>query len=313
MQSYHSTSNMIRKARQFVYRNARPLDLARWNYHFENGTKEDVLTYLSAYQNPDGGFGHALEPDSWNPHSTPVATWSATRVLREIGFTDASHPIIQGILRYLESGADFADGKWFNTVASNNAYPHAVWWHCDKEDGLPDDNPTVSLIGFALKYAEKDSAFYQKLVSMAKDAVHAFIMEPVNEMHTVRCFMELLVYCEDKKLTGLAQILDLETFRTVLCDTIRNTVCLQPEKWFTEYVCKPSFFYEEKQLLLDIVDRDLLEQEARMLAQQQLEDGSYPVTWKWWTDYNEYEISANWWRSALLVENMLYIRAFCKQ
>ena len=52
------------KARTFVYRNARPLDLAIWQYHFENGSKEAVMHALSAYQNPDGGFGHGLEADN---------------------------------------------------------------------------------------------------------------------------------------------------------------------------------------------------------------------------------------------------------
>jgi hypothetical protein len=60
------------KVRQFIYRNARPLDIARFQYHFENGTKEAVLTALVAYQNADGGFGRALEPDSWNPNSVPI-------------------------------------------------------------------------------------------------------------------------------------------------------------------------------------------------------------------------------------------------
>lgn len=47
----------IEKAQEFIYRNARPLDLARWNYLFENGDKENVLKILSSYQNEDGGFG----------------------------------------------------------------------------------------------------------------------------------------------------------------------------------------------------------------------------------------------------------------
>jgi hypothetical protein len=52
------------RARAFIYRNARPLDIARFQYHFENGSKDAVLTALAAYQNEDGGFGHALGPDS---------------------------------------------------------------------------------------------------------------------------------------------------------------------------------------------------------------------------------------------------------
>ncbi|NLL33698.1 MAG: hypothetical protein GX257_00125, partial [Clostridiales bacterium] len=115
--------NTFEKARTFIYRNARPLDFARWQYQFENGSKEAVLNALSFYQNEDGGFGHALEADSWNPNSSPIQTWVATENLYEIGFSNSSHPIIAGILSYLESGKDFNGRFWYNTVKSNNDYP----------------------------------------------------------------------------------------------------------------------------------------------------------------------------------------------
>lgn len=83
------------KARTFIYRNARPLDIARCQYYFEGGSKEAVLTALSFYQNEDGGFGHALDLDAWNPNSTPIQTWAASEILREINFTDNAHPIIK--------------------------------------------------------------------------------------------------------------------------------------------------------------------------------------------------------------------------
>lgn len=74
----------FQNARKFIYRNARPLDLARWQYHFENGSAEAVINALSYYQNDDGGFGYALEADAWNPNSSPIQTWTATEILREI-------------------------------------------------------------------------------------------------------------------------------------------------------------------------------------------------------------------------------------
>ena len=51
---------IFEKARTFMYRNARPLDMARFQYHFEDGSKEAVMRALSYYQNEDGGFGHAV-------------------------------------------------------------------------------------------------------------------------------------------------------------------------------------------------------------------------------------------------------------
>ena len=94
-------------AKNFIYRNARPLDFARWQYHFENGSREAVLKALAAYQNEDGGFGHGLEADCFNPNSSPIQTWTAIEILREVRMTDRRNPMIQNILRYLESGADF--------------------------------------------------------------------------------------------------------------------------------------------------------------------------------------------------------------
>lgn len=52
--------NTFEKARKFIYRNARPLDLALFKFYFENGSAKDVMTALSAHQNPDGGFGWGL-------------------------------------------------------------------------------------------------------------------------------------------------------------------------------------------------------------------------------------------------------------
>ncbi len=301
--------DIFEKARNFIYRNARPLDFARWNFHFENGSADDVLKILSAYQNKDGGFANAIEPDNWNINSTPVSTWAATMILREIGFTDPSHSVIKGILKYLDSGKDFVNGKWFNTVKSNNDYPHAVWWECKDDIGTPDDNPTVSLAGFALRFSNKESKLYNKASEIAIKAYNDFITDPTDEFHTLRCFTDLLKYCEEIENFDL---FDINLFRDKLILKINEIICKEPEKWFTEYVCKPSVFYKKNNKKWSYVDCNLAEKEANILLTQQLPDGSYPVTWQWYNDYKEFEISANWWKSDLIIKNMLYLKEFGK-
>ena len=323
------------KSRNFVYRNARPLDFAIFRYHFEEGTAEEVLRILASYQNSDGGFGHALEPDNWNPASTPVATWTATQKLRALGVPEtadglmaqktaaernAAEPgekrlgadelaeaqrIIDGILRYLESGADFAEGKWYNTVAGNNDYPHAVWWSCESETGLPDDNPTVSLAGFALCYAGQGSELYRMAEQIIAAAVTSFVDKPTQEMHTLKNYQELLSYLEE---SGRSDLVDMESFREKLYEAIRNSVCTEPERWYTEYVGKPSHFYDRANRLFAIFDRALCEKEADLMLEQQCPDGSWNITWQWCTEYREFEISANWWKSAIITGNLLYLK-----
>ncbi|MCH5160733.1 MAG: hypothetical protein J1G04_01765 [Clostridiales bacterium] len=296
--------NVLNKARDFIYRNARPLDLALWRYHFEGGSRKDVLDILSYYQNADGGFGYALEPDCWNVNSTPMAAWKALTVLKEIGI-DAQDNIVKKILSYLDSGKDFENGMWYNTVKSNNEHPHAVWWECRNGLGVPSANPTVSLAGFALKFADKQSALYKKSATIVKREAERFIAAPVCDMHVTPVYLELYEYCADIKDFDL---FDLAAYKTALYSAIKNTVCTDTDKWAKEYVCKPSVFYDSSKVVFEILDGELCEAEGELLLKTQLDDGSYNIPWIWHNDYTEYYVAANWWKSAVLRANMLYLK-----
>ncbi|GCE45582.1 hypothetical protein EI42_03501 [Thermosporothrix hazakensis] len=55
----------LEKAYHFITQNGRPIDQARFAYHFmrTDASQDALLNTLSQYQNTDGGFGHGLEPD----------------------------------------------------------------------------------------------------------------------------------------------------------------------------------------------------------------------------------------------------------
>ena len=297
------------KARVFIYRNARPLDLARWRYHFEGGTRGDVLTALAAYRNADGGFGHALEADNFNPNSCPMQTWSACEILREIGFEDGSHPIIRGILRYLDSGADFSEkhNQWLNTVKSNDNYPHAVWWSYSENDEDFHYNPTANLAGFILKFADKDSGLYKKAKEIAKQAYEWFVSNaPTGDEHNAHCLMRLYEYLSE---TGI-ELVDMRKFAGKLKEEINNDICRETERWKTEYVCRPSMFFSSKRSIFLEDNRELIRKECELLAETQLEDGSYTVPWQWYNEYTEFTLAENWWKSILLIKYMRFLKEF---
>ena len=93
--------------------------MARWNYLFENGSKEDVASVLKTYQNDDGGFANALEPDCWNINSTPLQTWVATQIIKEINLDDSAVLVcneegkIQGLEANRRVGNDVIAGTFF--------------------------------------------------------------------------------------------------------------------------------------------------------------------------------------------------------
>lgn len=305
------TMNTFEKAKTFIYRHARPLDLALWQFHFEKGSPDAVVRALSFYQNEDGGFGHGLEPDFLNPNSTPIATWQATQILREIGFTDKNHPMIVSILRYLESGADFSltHRQWDNTVPTNNEYPHAIWWK-DSDERQYRYNPTAALAGFILRYADPASTVYQLGRDIAQEAVTWFLQTaPFEDQHITACFLTLY---EDLTETQ-ADYIDLSAFRKKLNEQVGVNICRDTEKWKTSYVPKPSDFIMSQASPFYADNAETAEYECEHITENQLPDGSFPVPWQWWTDYKEFEISQNYWKAIITIKNMRYLQAFGKR
>lgn len=300
--------NIMNKAAEFIYRNARPLDMARFQYHFESGDARAVLNALKYYQNADGGFGYALEADSWNPNSTPIQTWAATEILREIHFTDSSHPIIQGILKYLASGRYFNGHFWYNTVKSNNDYPHAPWWHTESDSTSHNDyNPTASLAGFILRHAETGGELYALGSRVASEAFTRLLNgERLNDMHTTACYIQLLEYA---KASG-AERFDIATLESKLRETVSATLTRDTTKWETSYVCKPSQYFRDKNSVYYADNKQIAHYECEYVARTQLDDGSWHIPWNWSEYAEQWAISKNWWKSNVIILNLLYLREF---
>lgn len=295
------------KAKAFVYRNARPIDLARWQYHFENGSKENILNALSYYQNDDGGFGHALEADCFNPYSSPIQTWTATEIIREIKFTDGTHPIVKGILKYLESGADFSQehNQWLNVVKSNNNFPHAIWWEYGENGSEFKYNPTACLAGFIIRFADKNSVLYKKGCEIAKQAFEYFISNvPFEETHITNCFIRLYEYSSEADVN----IFDMNVFKEKLIEQVNANICRDTEKWGKEYVALPSNFIFSKDSIFYSENADVVKAECSFIIESQLSDGSFTVPFEWFTNYKESAIAANWWKSSIIIDNMIYLR-----
>jgi hypothetical protein len=298
-------SDVVRKAREFINRNARPLDLARWHFHFESGSKQEVLNALSFYQNDDGGLGHALEPDSWNPFSSPIQTWAATEILQEISFSDRSHPLIKGILRYLESGTDFDGHCWRNTIQSNNDYPHAPWWHTGSVSTSHHDyNPTACLAGFILKHADKNSTLFTLAHQIAGEAFDAIMSrETLKDMHALLCYIRLMQYAQEAETAPF----DINALKGKLLEQVTNCISRDISAWDTSYVCKPSQFLVSKDSIFYAGVQGMADYECEHIVQAQLEDGSWPIPWGW-ADFPEaWAISKNWWKSDIIIKNIRYL------
>ncbi len=298
--------NTYEKARAFMYRCTRPLELALWQHRFEGGSAENVLHVLSFYQNADGGFGHALEADNWNPHSSPLTTQTAIDILFTLD-APAEHPIVAGVLRYLGSGKDFdeAHRQWPGSIPSNNDHPRAIWWTYEGKEAF-NYNPTAALAAFILHYADRSSALYQKGLAIAQEAVNWLLaQEPFAEKHVVFLFMQLAKYAKGHPINHL------EELEARLHEQVRLCVCTDLSKYGVEYVDRPTDMVSSPK---DPFYGDIAEAadaECRFLINSQLEDGSWPVPWKWWNEYtDEFAVAATWWKGHIVLKHITYLMNF---
>lgn len=123
----------IASARQFVYANARVLDRHRLDAVLDGAPAEPVLAALRAYRNPDGGFGHALEPDVRCPGSQTAATLQALEIMIEVGATD--DPMVAEAAAWVATIA-LPDGGVPTVLPAAEGYPRAPWMEPTKESGF---------------------------------------------------------------------------------------------------------------------------------------------------------------------------------
>ena len=301
------TKKAFEEIKTWIYRNARPLEFALWKYHFENGSKDDVLEQLARYQNKDGGFGNIIEPDNWNPESSPYVTSYAIEILRQIHFDDFLHDIYQGIFRYLEATPYQGEDGWFFSIPQNDLYPHAIWWTYDEEGNKQQGiGTTATLSGFILRYADSNSNLYHKAMNYTK-----MLFEKLKSDENLGD-MGLLGFCDlykDLIETEVGKEFDL-TFLEVQTKTLLK-------KHFHEYVWSnhqdmatvipnPSIYYytDYEKEVSDALDE---------LIDLRINGGVWPLPWEWYDDgkyVKEFAISKNWWGSIKAIEKLLFLRAF---
>jgi len=291
----------LQKIVNMIYHHGRPLEEARLKHLLFNGSSEDVLTQLSMFQNPDGGFGGSLEPDLWNPNSSPIQTWSAITILREISF-DKKHPVILKMIAYLEQTIDENALRWYLVELSNDDFPHAPWWHYRKEDYTW--NPTASLAGFLIKYASPLSKAFKLSSKIAQEAfAYITTTKAPIEMHELRCLIDLMIDTED--LFGRSS--PYLSAKEAIILHIEAVLEKDSTKWFTTYAVKPSALITTHPSFVSQAFMDLLILEFEEAKKHRNSEGIWSITWDWDGHYpNAYQEAKTIWEG-IIAYHYLYL------
>jgi hypothetical protein len=183
-------STRFDKAHKFILENARLLERHLFNHLFLEASRQPVIAALKAYQNPDGGFGHALEPDKRCPDSQPVDVQVALEILDTVGALQdrqVREELLLPVCDFLtkistpEGGVPFA-------LPSVNDYPHAPWWQV--EQSPPTSlNPTAAIAGLLLK-SGADHPWLQGALEFCWKEIQQTETEGFHDLMPVITFLE---------------------------------------------------------------------------------------------------------------------------
>src|SRR5262249_79046 len=141
--------SQIGAAERFVWLSGRVLERLRFAFLFRGGNRERVLSALRPYQNDDGGFGEALEPDFRGPVSQPATADQALRLLDELDLFD--DPMVRRICDYVTTISLPAGGLPM-MLADVPLYPHPPWWELGKGEPRSSLLPTGGIAGLLHKH-----------------------------------------------------------------------------------------------------------------------------------------------------------------
>ena len=293
------------RARSFLARAGRAVDRALFRLHFEGGSARDVVAALAPYQNEDGGFGHAIEPDFQLPASSAMATSVAFILLREADATSNEEMVARGVA-YLAADWDPALPGWRGTPLSVNDYPHAPWWSLPPESvGRPIDpaawgNPNAELVGVLNEHASRidpelvESATRETLLRL--DATPT----PVTP-YVALSFLRFAAAAPPTAADRVIERLRADAPGTLEFDRERLA-----EDHFSPYWLGPEPDAPLADLFRDAIAWDLDRQIDR-----QDEDGAWPPAWSWGPDYPKaWREARELWRSEQTLRTLRALAAY---
>src|SRR5690242_953566 len=131
------TNDSFHAARAFLDREGRLIERRLAAVFYDGADPAGVVDAVRAYRNPDGGFGHGLEPDKRCPASLPIDVERALDVLLMVGGDDG---LGQSACDWLGSVAN-GDGAVALASPVIEGYPRAE--HFSDWTYVPGLNPTA--------------------------------------------------------------------------------------------------------------------------------------------------------------------------
>ncbi len=249
------------RARDFMLTHGRLLERRVMATLFEGADPGGALAALAGYRNPDGGFGHGLEPDKRAPTSQPLDVEVAFGVMDAIGRPDPD--LIAGACGFL---ATLGPGSGCLTASALD-FPAAPHWG---EFALaPSLNPTAGLVALLWKWGV-DHPWRDEATAFCWDRLGTGLPGDAHAFGEVLAFLDAVPgRARANTLSGAltAQIPALELFRL---DPGASGYGLTP----LHYAPSPDSRW------VSLFGAATIEGHLDALAAAQCPDGGWPISWE---------------------------------
>jgi hypothetical protein len=274
-------------AERFLAAHARVLDWRRFERLFRGGDATPVRDAVAAYRNPDGGFGHALEPDGRAPGSQPVAVAMALQTLDEADAWDSE--LVVGSCDWLQRTAPAEGGATF-VAPSIEGWPRGPWWL--PEEGLPASVLATGLIAGTLHARGFEHPWLDRATALLWS-----LLDPPGELgpYDTRGALRFLQHVPDR--TRAEEVLER------LAPLIERHVELDPDAP-GETHGPLDFAPLPESVARRLFDEQTIELHLDRLAAGQREDGGWTFDWQAWSPLAELE-----WRGDVTVGALVVLRA----
>ncbi|MFW9896495.1 MAG: hypothetical protein ACFFD7_11875 [Candidatus Thorarchaeota archaeon] len=247
--------NQKKVIKKFIFLNGRLLERKLFSYFFESGSVDEVIKALTAYQNSDGGFGNGIEPDILCPDSSAIAAETAMHYLDILDYVD--NEITDNLLNWIINEQN-EEGYINHPPKNMKKYPFQNWW-----DGS-DDFRILSLSGLFKKWGLKDMEFFKKVRDYYSN------LSPPKEIayYDYPYFIYLKYLRENNEEDKMLQ--QIITQLPILFENNKDHYPLFSRAW-----CHA----------LDIVDKELIENETNNFINGIMDDGGLKIVYQrlpWW-------------------------------
>ncbi|TJY43842.1 hypothetical protein E5161_00040 [Cohnella pontilimi] len=253
------------KAANFIWKHGRLLERRIFEYVFQGGSKSNILISLKAYQNDDGGFGNAIEPDLRSPSSQPLYMEFALRILYDCNIKDEE--LAQKACYYISKHADLVKG--IPTIFPSSAkYPRAEHWN-NSHSAEPSFSRLTGLVGL-LKWQGVEDSWLDKAIECCLKDISSNSYEDAHTILTAFCLLESLPQTDYIK--GLFQKLSKEliTANFFRLDAYSQSYGLSPLEF------SPSSTSYCRSIFSD----DTIHDHLKTLESQQDDDGGWQIEWE---------------------------------